>query len=69
MLLELETELSFSILCVMHVKSSYAERQLVPLRCLTSKMCNAEMLRKTSSPKDKFLFGQREQIRSPFPGK
>ncbi|KAK8278862.1 hypothetical protein V6Z12_D09G072000 [Gossypium hirsutum] len=28
-----------------------------------------EMLRKTSSPKDKFLFGQREQIRSPFPGK
>ncbi|KAH1091391.1 hypothetical protein J1N35_018648 [Gossypium stocksii] len=28
-----------------------------------------EMLRKTSSPKDKFLFGQKEQIRSPFPGK
>ncbi|TYJ17584.1 hypothetical protein E1A91_A09G061500v1 [Gossypium mustelinum] len=28
-----------------------------------------EMLRKTSSPKDKFLFGQREQIQSPFPGK
>ncbi|KAK8681062.1 hypothetical protein V6N13_053469 [Hibiscus sabdariffa] len=28
-----------------------------------------EMLRKTSSPKDKFLFGQREQIRSAFSGK
>ncbi|GMI64518.1 NPK1-related protein kinase 3 [Hibiscus trionum] len=28
-----------------------------------------EMLRKTSSPKDKFLFGQKEQIRSAFSGK
>ncbi|KAK8704935.1 hypothetical protein V6N13_048547 [Hibiscus sabdariffa] len=28
-----------------------------------------EMRRKTSSPKDKFLFGQREQIRSAFSGK
>ncbi|XP_039016583.1 mitogen-activated protein kinase kinase kinase NPK1-like isoform X2 [Hibiscus syriacus] len=28
-----------------------------------------EMLRKTSSPKDKFLFGQREQFRSAFSGK
>ncbi|KAE8686726.1 Mitogen-activated protein kinase kinase kinase 2 [Hibiscus syriacus] len=28
-----------------------------------------EMLRKTSSPKDKFLYGQREQFRSAFSGK
>lgn len=57
------------------VKGHTCSDKLFPFRGLTSKMSIAEMLRqagvggKTSSPKDKFLVRQREQIRFAFPGK